>query len=292
MDVSLTFPALSTKCAFGLKRFDVFIHARGVQDGAKVVGFVFVLRLQPVSRRVGDETVNGQVINLPTANIPCVHDASAKVRPAGVVEQLVNARRRLGSEFALPVEIVQQLFLRFAVLPPDGICLFQPACQARFALADGIIGGEKFAAREGQDDEGELTPAEGEHVIGEKGGEQKLCFHAPLQPNAFPRRFRLRFNLRVGLQLRSPSVYHQRLQGSDEPEAAWINRCAIEDVFKIRASSQRLKARLGGVAVAKIEGNLCGACRVAITAEIVRALRDPEGLPTCENCGRFLFGEV
>jgi predicted nucleic acid-binding Zn-ribbon protein len=55
---------------------------------------------------------------------------------------------------------------------------------------------------------------------------------------------------------------------------------------------ERLKARLGGVAVAKIEGNLCGACRVAITAEIVRALRDPEGLPTCENCGRFLFGEV
>lgn len=55
---------------------------------------------------------------------------------------------------------------------------------------------------------------------------------------------------------------------------------------------EQLKARLGGVAVAKIEGNLCGACRVTITAEIVRALRDPEGLPRCENCGRFLFGEV
>jgi hypothetical protein len=189
--------------------------------------------------------VNGQVINLPTANIPCVHDASAKVRPAGVVEQLVNARRRLGSEFALPVEIVQQLFLRFAVLPPDGICLFQPACQACFALADGIIGGEKFAAREGQDDEGELTPAEGEHVIGEEGGEQKLRFHAPLQPNAFPRRFRLRFNLRVGLQLRSPSVYHQRLQGSDEPKAAGHDSSALSDPIKIRALSQRCRWREG-----------------------------------------------
>ncbi len=55
---------------------------------------------------------------------------------------------------------------------------------------------------------------------------------------------------------------------------------------------ERLKARLGGVAVAKIEGNLCGMCRVTITAEIIRALRDPDGLPTCENCGRFLYGEV
>ncbi|MCS7266000.1 MAG: C4-type zinc ribbon domain-containing protein [Armatimonadetes bacterium] len=61
---------------------------------------------------------------------------------------------------------------------------------------------------------------------------------------------------------------------------------------ELLARYERLKARLGGVAVAKIEGNLCGACRVTITAETIRALRDPEGLPTCENCGRFLFGEV
>lgn len=61
---------------------------------------------------------------------------------------------------------------------------------------------------------------------------------------------------------------------------------------ELLARYERLKGRLGGVAVAKIEGNLCGACRVTITAEIIRTLRDPEGLPTCENCGRFLFGEV
>ncbi|MER3501048.1 MAG: hypothetical protein C4295_06125 [Candidatus Fervidibacterota bacterium] len=58
------------------------------------------------------------------------------------------------------------------------------------------------------------------------------------------------------------------------------------------ARYERMKERLGGVAVAKIEGNMCGACRVTITAEIIRALRDPNGLPTCENCGRFLYGEV
>ncbi|GBC99866.1 Chromosome partition protein Smc [bacterium HR17] len=54
---------------------------------------------------------------------------------------------------------------------------------------------------------------------------------------------------------------------------------------------ERLKARLGGIAVAKIEGNLCGGCRITVTAEVWRALRDPEGLPTCENCGRFLYAE-
>jgi predicted nucleic acid-binding Zn-ribbon protein len=61
---------------------------------------------------------------------------------------------------------------------------------------------------------------------------------------------------------------------------------------EVLARYDRLKERLGGVAVAKIEGNLCGGCRITVTAEVWRALRDPDGLPTCENCGRFLFAET
>lgn len=52
----------------------------------------------------------------------------------------------------------------------------------------------------------------------------------------------------------------------------------------------RMKARLGGIAVSKVDGNLCGACRVTLMTGILRSLRDPDALLTCENCGRFLFG--
>lgn len=52
---------------------------------------------------------------------------------------------------------------------------------------------------------------------------------------------------------------------------------------------ERMKARLGGIAVTKVEGNLCGGCRITVTPEVLRAMRDPNALPTCENCGRFLF---
>ncbi len=54
---------------------------------------------------------------------------------------------------------------------------------------------------------------------------------------------------------------------------------------------ERMKTRLGGVAVVKMDGNLCAGCRITVTAEVLRAMRDPDALPTCENCGRFLFGD-
>lgn len=51
---------------------------------------------------------------------------------------------------------------------------------------------------------------------------------------------------------------------------------------------ERLRERKGGIAVATIDGNMCSACRVTLTASTWRALEDAQALPTCENCGRIV----
>lgn len=51
---------------------------------------------------------------------------------------------------------------------------------------------------------------------------------------------------------------------------------------------ERLRERKGGIAVAAIDGSLCSACRVTLTASAWREIDKPEALPTCENCGRIV----
>ncbi|MCX7777499.1 MAG: C4-type zinc ribbon domain-containing protein [Armatimonadetes bacterium] len=51
---------------------------------------------------------------------------------------------------------------------------------------------------------------------------------------------------------------------------------------------ERLKERKGGIAVAAIDGTLCGVCKVTLTASAWREIDNPEALPTCENCGRIV----
>jgi len=51
---------------------------------------------------------------------------------------------------------------------------------------------------------------------------------------------------------------------------------------------ERLRERKGGLAVATVDGELCSACRVTLTASTWRQMDDPQALPTCENCGRII----
>jgi predicted nucleic acid-binding Zn-ribbon protein len=55
----------------------------------------------------------------------------------------------------------------------------------------------------------------------------------------------------------------------------------------------RLRARLGGVAVARLVGNHCDGCHLTLPAvELDRVRHLPEGeLVTCEQCGRILVRE-
>jgi len=52
-----------------------------------------------------------------------------------------------------------------------------------------------------------------------------------------------------------------------------------------------LRARRGGRAVAKLDGDECGVCLVAVPPSQLEAARYGDDLVYCSNCGRLLWGE-
>ena len=67
---------------------------------------------------------------------------------------------------------------------------------------------------------------------------------------------------------------------------------AVQEVDPILLKRyEMLKARCGGVAVSKVEGDSCSVCRTQITGYMMRMLKTSEDLQTCENCGRILYLE-
>ncbi len=53
---------------------------------------------------------------------------------------------------------------------------------------------------------------------------------------------------------------------------------------------ERLRARHGGVAVARLEGARCGGCHLDLSTAEVEAVRavEPGTFADCPNCGRLL----
>ena len=54
------------------------------------------------------------------------------------------------------------------------------------------------------------------------------------------------------------------------------------------AQYDQLRRRKGGVAVVEMEGSMCGACGVRVTAHILQQLSQAEHLARCGNCERIL----
>jgi uncharacterized protein len=52
-----------------------------------------------------------------------------------------------------------------------------------------------------------------------------------------------------------------------------------------------LRVRRGGRAVATIDGDVCSACKVAVSPTLRAAVRDGDEPVYCENCGRILWAE-
>lgn len=52
-----------------------------------------------------------------------------------------------------------------------------------------------------------------------------------------------------------------------------------------------LRARRGGRAIAELDGDSCGACKVAVSPTRAEAARYGDELVYCENCGRLLWAE-
>jgi predicted nucleic acid-binding Zn-ribbon protein len=54
------------------------------------------------------------------------------------------------------------------------------------------------------------------------------------------------------------------------------------------AQYDQLRRRKGGVAVVEMEGSVCGACGVRVSAHIAQQLSQAEHLARCGNCERIL----
>ena len=54
------------------------------------------------------------------------------------------------------------------------------------------------------------------------------------------------------------------------------------------AQYEQLRRRKGGVAVVEMDGNVCSACGVRVTAHIQQQLNQADHLARCGNCERIL----
>lgn len=71
---------------------------------------------------------------------------------------------------------------------------------------------------------------------------------------------------------------------SREPQAVSLSKQSM-GLFK---KYENLRPRLGGIAVSKVEGTSCSACRVQLTSGLLREVRAGEDVAVCESCGRIL----
>ena len=51
----------------------------------------------------------------------------------------------------------------------------------------------------------------------------------------------------------------------------------------------RIRVKLGGVAIAEVINSRCQACQIAIRPQYLQDLRKGTELMRCEQCGRFLY---
>jgi len=69
-------------------------------------------------------------------------------------------------------------------------------------------------------------------------------------------------------------------------------RLAAEPAVEDEAALKRydaLRAKPGGVGIARIEGNSCGACRMTLSSTSIKTAKEGAQMQTCENCGRLLM---
>jgi len=50
-----------------------------------------------------------------------------------------------------------------------------------------------------------------------------------------------------------------------------------------------IRARAGGVGIAKIEGDTCGGCHMKLPSVLIKSVKENTQIQTCENCGRMLL---
>lgn len=82
------------------------------------------------------------------------------------------------------------------------------------------------------------------------------------------------------LQRKKEFVYLKRLR---EQLVEQIDKSSLEQY-------EHLRRRKNGVAVAKLEGDVCNACHMQVPTGVVSDVRRTESLTYCTGCGRILHG--
>lgn len=62
---------------------------------------------------------------------------------------------------------------------------------------------------------------------------------------------------------------------------------AVEDRGALKRY-EAIRAKPGGIGIARIEGNACGGCHMTLSSTAIKAVKEAVQMQTCENCGRLL----
>lgn len=89
------------------------------------------------------------------------------------------------------------------------------------------------------------------------------------------------------------SAYRSRYDAL-ELELSDLNRRRPEEAAKVEDKAllkryDEIRARAGGLGIAKIEGSACGGCHMTLPSVLIKAVKEGTQPQTCENCGRLLF---
>jgi predicted nucleic acid-binding Zn-ribbon protein len=76
----------------------------------------------------------------------------------------------------------------------------------------------------------------------------------------------------------------KRAQASREEQEKRL-KAASGDLFR---RYETLRPKLGGVAVAPVQGGCCGACKVRISSQLLAAIEKGEAVVSCDSCARIL----
>lgn len=63
---------------------------------------------------------------------------------------------------------------------------------------------------------------------------------------------------------------------------------AVEDQGALKRY-EAIRAKPGGIGIARIEENSCGGCRMTLPNALIKIVKEGTQMQTCENCGRLLM---
>ena len=70
-----------------------------------------------------------------------------------------------------------------------------------------------------------------------------------------------------------------------------VQKQAASLAAQARSVYDRVKAKKGGLAVARVEGGICTGCRITLPITLISRARSGKGLVLCSSCGRVLYVE-